>query len=661
MAVRYEAASLGRARRLENVRFANSAQFSKFNFRISLQQTQFFVSALIGVIMTLDRPMERTDREGVRKAAAMEILAADHRHLIGQFRALADRLPDYPAVTFLERGEEPASTLSFSELDRLARSLATWFQHRDAKGERAIMLFDAGVELVYSFLGCAYGKVVGVPLPAPTSNKLDRYLVRVQNIVRDSDAHFVLTTASIRDRMKAAASSIPSLANIEWLAVDELDDISSGWVEETIDSAQLVYLQYTSGSTSIPKGVMVTHHNLMNMVRYMGQVGACAQRGSASVCWMPYFHDFGMIDGLLVPMAHGMHAYLMSPFDFVQRPIRWLQAMHRFRASHSSGPNFSFDLVARKSTAEERHQLDLSNWCHANNCAEPIRWSSLQRFLDAFGPCGFSANTMAPMYGLAEATLAISMTNDTPKLYRLDPQELEQHRVRQVAEGEAARHLVGCGQIFAGSWQIDARIVNPDTLEPASDGEIGEVWVCGNIVAEGYWNKPAETEEKFRARIAGVADRYFLRTGDMAFMIDKELVIVGRRKDLIIVEGRNHYPQDIEATVEKALECLRPGCSIAFSVDAEELTQVVLVCELKNGFTLSNSADDRVPADMLLDRKALERMVRSVVSEEHQLRLNDIVFLPAGILPKTTSGKVERSGCRAKYLYGTLALGVPRL
>jgi len=607
--------------------------------------------------MTLDR---KTDMEAVRKATVMEILAAEHRHLVDRFRALACSLSDYPAITFLERGEEPVSTLSFSELDRLARSLAAWFQHRGAQGERAIMLFDAGVELVYSFLGCAYGKVVSVPLPAPTSNKLDRYLVRVQNILRDSDARFVLTTARIRDRVKTDASAVPGLANIEWLAVDELDDISSRWVEETIDSSQLVYLQYTSGSTSIPKGVMVTHHNLMSMVRYMGEVGSCAQRGSASVCWMPYFHDFGMIDGLMVPMAHGMPAYLMSPFDFVQRPIRWLQAVHRFRASHSSGPNFSFDLVARKSTAEERHRLDLSNWYHANNCAEPIRWSSLQRFLDAFGPCGFRANAMAPMYGMAEATLAISMTNDTPKLYRLDPKAFEQHRVRQVAEGEPARELVGCGQIFAGAWQIDARIVNPVTLAPAPDGEIGEVWVCGNIVAEGYWNKPAETEEKFRARIEGVADRHFLRTGDMAFMIDKELVIVGRQKDLIIVEGRNHYPQDIEATVEKEQECLRPGCSIAFSFEAEELTRIVLVCELKNGFTLTEADDDREPAAMFLNRKALERRVRSVVSEEHQLRLHDIVFLPAGILPKTTSGKVERSVCRAKYIDGTLALSVPR-
>lgn len=611
--------------------------------------------------MTLDRQMERTDRETFRKATVIEILAADHRHLVDRFRALAGSLSDYPAITFLERGEDPVSTLSFSELDRLARSLAAWFQHRGAQGERAIMLFDAGVELVHSFFGCAYSKVVGVPLPAPTSNKLDRYLVRVQNIVRDCDARFVLTTASIMDRVKTAASAIPDLAHLEWLAVDELDDISSRWVQETIDASQLAYLQYTSGSTSVPKGVMITHHNLMNMARYMGQVGACAQRGSASVCWMPYFHDFGMIDGLLVPMAHGMQAYLMSPFDFVQRPIRWLQAIHRFRASHSSGPNFSFDLVARKSTAEERDRLDLSNWCHANNCAEPIRSSSLQRFLDAFGPCGFRASAMAPMYGLAEATLAVSMTNDAPKVFRLDPKELEQNRVRPVEEGEPARQLVGCGQVFAGSWQIDVRIVNPDTLEPTPAGEIGEVWVWGHIVAEGYWNKPEATEEKFRARIAGVADRHFLRTGDMAFMIDKELVIVGRRKDLIIVEGRNHYPQDIEATVEKKLECLRPGCSIAFSVEAEELTQIVLVCELKNGFTFTKAADDRLPADMLLDRKTLERMVRNAASEEHQLRLHDIVFLPAGILPKTTSGKVERSGCRAKYIDGTLALGVPRL
>ncbi|MBT2118885.1 fatty acyl-AMP ligase [Dyella sp. LX-66] len=588
-----------------------------------------------------------------------QIVAADHRHLVDRFRALAGRLPDYPAITFLERGEEPASTLSFHELDRKARSLAAWFQQRDARGARAIMLFDAGVELVYGFLGCAYGQVVGAPMPAPASNKLDRYLVRVQNVIRDGDARFVLTTAAIKDRLQSVAGAMPGFEQVEWVAVDELDDLSSAWVEEAIDTSQLVYLQYTSGSTSIPKGVMITHHNLMSVVRYIDHVGAYAQQGSAAVCWMPYFHDFGLIDGLLVPLAHGMPVYLMSPFDFVQHPIRWLQAVHRFRVSHSGGPNFSFDLVARKSTPEERASLDLSHWRRANNCAEPIRWSSVQRFLDAFGPCGFAAEAMAPMYALAEATLAVSMADGAPRLFRLDPEAFEQHRASLVAEGAAARHLVGCGQVFSGSWQVDARIVHPDSREALPDGEVGEVWVHGDVVAKGYWNKPVETEEKFRARIVGVPDRDFMRTGDMGFMLDGELVITGRRKDLIIVEGRNHYPQDIEATVEKALDCLRPGCSIAFSVETEEQVHVVLVCELKSGFVLAEDAEGNDAAHAV-ERKELERAIRREVSQEHQLRVHDIVFLTPGLLPKTTSGKVERSGCRSKYISGALMHGVPR-
>ncbi len=596
----------------------------------------------------------------VRKALVADVVAADHRHLVDRFRALADILPDYPAISFLDRGEEPVSTLTFHELDCKARSLAAWFQRQGAQGARAIMLFDAGVELVYCFLGCTYGKVIGAPMPAPASSKLDRYLVRVQNVIRDGDARFVLTTAAIRDRLQAMAGTMQGFEQVEWVAVDELADLSSAWVEDAVDTSELVYLQYTSGSTSIPKGVMVTHRNLMSMVQYMGHVGAYAQQGSAAVCWMPYFHDFGLIDGLLVPMAHGMPVYLMSPFDFVQQPMRWINAIHRFRASHSGGPNFSFDLVARKSTAAERDALDLSGWRRANNCAEPIRWSSVRRFLDAFGPCGFADEAMAPMYGLAEATLAVSMADGAPKLFCLDPEAFEQHGVRLVAEDQPARHLVGCGQVFAGPWQVEVRIVNPDTGEPTPAGQVGEVWVHGDVVAKGYWNKPVETEEKFRARIAGVPGLDFMRTGDMGFMLGEELVITGRRKDLIIVEGRNHYPQDIEATVEKALECLRPGCSIAFSVETEEQVHVVLVCELKSKFVLAEDAGSGSAAAHVVERKELERAIRREVSQEHQLRVHDIVILTPGLLPKTTSGKVERSGCRSKYMSGALVHGVPR-
>ncbi|HEV2679677.1 MAG TPA: fatty acyl-AMP ligase, partial [Rhodanobacter sp.] len=571
--------------------------------------------------------MESSGREVVRKTLVADIVAADHRHLVDRFRALADILPDYPAITFLDRGEEPVLTLTFHKLDCKARSLAAWFQQRGAQGTRAIMLFDAGVELVYSFLGCSYGRVIGAPMPAPASSKLDRYLIRVQNVIRDGDARFVLTTSAIRDRLRAVVSTMQGFEQVEWVAVDELGDLSSAWVEEAIDTSELVYLQYTSGSTSIPKGVMVTHRNLMSMVRYVGHVGAYAQQGSAAVCWMPYFHDFGLIDGLLVPLAHGMPVYLMSPFDFVQHPMRWLNAIHRFRASHSGGPNFSFDLVARKSTAAERSALDLNCWHRANNCAEPIRWSSVQRFLDAFGPCGFAAEAMAPMYALAEATLAVTMADGAPQLFCLDPEAFEQHQVRLVAESEPARHLVGCGQVFTGQWQVEARIVNPDTREPTPEGEVGEVWVHGDVVAKGYWNKPVETEEKFRARIVGVPDRDFMRTGDMGFMRGKELVISGRRKDLIIVEGRNHYPHDIETTVETALECLRPGCSIAFSVETEEQVHVVLVCELKSEFVLAEDTGDGGSVAHVVERKELERAIRREVSQEHQLRVHDIVFL----------------------------------
>ncbi|MGH7869957.1 MAG: AMP-binding protein, partial [Candidatus Dormibacteraceae bacterium] len=393
---------------------------------------------------------------------------------------------------------------------------------------------------------------------------------------------------------------------------------------------------------------MVTHRNLTKLIEYNGTMLGFNTAGTQAVCWVPYFHDYGLIEGLLVPLTHGMPVYIMTPLDFVQNPMRWLNAVHRYRASHSDGPNFAFDLCVRKSTPQQRSHLDLSCWHRASCAAEPIRSSSMKHFIETYAPHGFAPNALAPAWGLAEATLLVTLAEVGVKYYELDAVQLEKHRVRPPASQTRSRTLVSCGQVGSGPWEIEIQIVNPDTFEVVPHGEVGEIWVSGELVTKGYWHSPVETEATFHAQIKGITDKCYLRSGDLGFMDGRELIFTWRRKDLIVVEGRNYYPQDIEETAEKSHPALRSGCSIAFSIDSEGPVRVVLVCELSRGYCLRIQA--AAPSDIQVVRKDLEAAIRREVSEDHGIRLHDIVVIPTNAIPKTSSGKLQRRGCKASYL-----------
>ena len=590
------------------------------------------------------------------KERLKSIVDAKHPDLVSRFRAVAAAFPHHPAVSFLVRGEEIGESCTFAGMDRRARALAGLFQQKGAAGRRAIVLFEAGVEIISAFLGCVYAGVIAAPLPAPLQGSVERYLARVSNVSVDGDIAYVLTMTPILEKLRDMAANMPGLQSAEWIAVDTLDPaLADQWIPPAVDERDLCYLQYTSGSTSNPKGVMITHRNLTKIIEYNGAIMGYVTNGTATVCWMPYFHDFGLIEGLLIPLAHGMPVYLMSPLDFVQRPVRWLNAIHRFRASHSSGPNFAFDLCVRKTTAEERAVLDLSCWRRANTAAEPIRSATIDLFIKTFAPHGFDPPVLSPGWGLAEATLVVTAAERGAVLYHLDASALEQNTALPARDGHASRTLVNCGKVLAGDWDVEVKVVIPETGRELRDGEIGEVWVAGDLVAAGYWNHPAKTEHTFGAHVEGDPERRYLRTGDLGFMDKGELVFTGRRKDLIIVEGRNHYPQEIEKTAEAAHAALRPGCSIAFSVETEAQPRLVLVCELNRGYLLEGMGAPE-QASVLVHRAEIERAIRREVSEEHQLRVHEVVLIPAGLIPKTTSGKLQRSGCKAKYLRGELAL-----
>jgi acyl-CoA synthetase (AMP-forming)/AMP-acid ligase II len=578
-----------------------------------------------------------------------------HQDFGAYIRSVAADVPTRRAVTHLVRGEEEGEILTYEALDRVARSLGALFQAKRAQGERAILLFDAGVNPIAAFLGCLYARVIAVPLPAPLSGKVDRYLARLESVLKDAGVKFVLTTTDIVQRLQGLVSAMPAFSDVEWITIDTLKDRSDEWEEEAIQETDIALLQYTSGSTSVPKGVMISHGNLLKICEYNGELLEFPTKGICTVCWMPYFHDAGLIEGLLIPLYHGLSVHIMSALDFVQNPVRWLKAIHRYRASHSCGPNFAYELCVRKTTPKEREALDLSCWKRANVSAEPISSGTIQRFLDTFASCGFKPEAIAPAWGLAEATLAVTATAGAT-FHVLNAADLEQnHAVYSTGRGPA-RTMVGCGKVLKGLWNINVRIVDPVTCKACPDGTVGEAWVSGEVIAQGYWNRPVETKETFKAQISGEGGDYFLRTGDLGFMAGDEFVFTGRRKDLIIVEGRNHYPQDIEKTVEKSHPALRPGCSIAFSLEDDGQVQVIVVAELNKEFRLDEDLVRQVDPRVPVSQKDIVKAVRRDVAEEHQIRVHQLALIPTACIPKTTSGKLQRSACKEKFLKGTFAL-----
>jgi acyl-CoA synthetase (AMP-forming)/AMP-acid ligase II len=370
------------------------------------------------------------------------------------------------------------------------------------------------------------------------------------------------------------------------------------------------------------------------------------------VIWLPLYHDMGLIGGVLQPIFAAIAVTLMSPLTFLQRPFRWLEAVSSTGATVSGGPNFAYDLCARKITPEQRATLDLSRWTVAFSGAEPVRAETIERFTEVFAPSGFRRTAWYPCYGLAEATLFVTgvRRGEPPRFHTVAAPALEQRQVVAVAAEEpGARTFVGCG-----NPHLDARIAiaNPDTLERTPPGAVGEIWVSGPSIAGGYWNRPEESERVFRARLVGeTGDATWLRTGDLGFVHDGELFVAGRIKDLIIIDGRNHYPQDIELTVESAHPAIRPSGSAAFSVDGASQERLIVVAEIEREHMPGRPAA-ATPAEIAVS-------VRRAISEQHAVQLGELVLLRPGTVPKTTSGKIQRHAARAGYLEGTLSRVIP--
>jgi amino acid adenylation domain-containing protein len=544
------------------------------------------------------------------------------------------------AYTFLD-GETRELNLTYGELDRRARAIGALLQDLGASGRPALLLYPAGPDYVAAFFGCLYGNTTAVPAYPPRSQ---RSMPRIRTIVTDAQATVVLTTRAIYAKLERQLAELPDLAALTWRTSDEIDlALAEAWRDPRVTRDTLAFLQYTSGSTAAPKGVMVSHGNLLHNEELIKR--ACEHHSETPcVSWLPLYHDLGLIGNLIQSLYIGAPCTLMSPVAFLQRPIRWLEAITRYRAHTSGGPNFAYDLCVRKIAPEERERLDLSSWQVAFNGAEPVRWETLERFAEAFAPYGFRREAFFPCYGMAETTLIVSGggKRQAPVVERLRASELERHRAVSAA-GADARPLVGCGHALD---DLRVAIVHPQTLLECAPDEVGEIWVAGPSVCQGYWNRPEETAATFGATLADSGEGPFLRTGDLGFLHDGELFITGRLKDLIIVRGQNHYPQDVEATVETCHAALRPGCGAAFSLAADDGgdERLVVVQEL--------SRQVREPAPEEVDEIA--GAVRRALAEEHELKLHALVLIRQGTLPKTTSGKIQRRKCRQDFLAGEL-------
>ncbi len=562
--------------------------------------------------------------------------------LIELLRLRATQSPNGHAYTFLIDGKKETSPLTYAELDQQAKAIATLLQKYQSRGERALLLYPQGLEVIAAFCGCLYAGVIAIPVPPPESGRLKRTLPRLRAIVKDANATFALTTEAILSLVEEVKDEFPEFDQMKWIDTATVDlSLAEGWEDPQVHKDELAYLQYTSGSTSTPKGVMLSHFNLMHHASYLQR--ACGyDENSITHTWMPYFHDYGLVEGMMVPLYNGTPCYLMSPFSFIKRPIQWLRNITKYGVTHSQAPNFAYDLCIRRVKAKEIPQLDLSSWQAAGNAAEPINPKVMMKFVETFSPCGFEWETFAPAYGLAEYTLLVSSKpkGTHPVFACLDASSLEQDKIVEAdpEQEKGVRVMASCGQLVC---ETQLAIVNPDTLTRCAADEVGEIWVCDPSMAQGYWQRQEATEETFQAYIKDTQEGPFLRTGDLGFFKEGELYITGRMKDLIIVRGTNHYPQDIEWSVQHLNPVFRSDYGAAFSIENEGEEQLVIVQELER-----RSGE--------LDFEKLLGDIRQEIAEEHEIQTYAIVLAKSGTVLKTASGKIQRRACRQNFLNGTI-------
>lgn len=560
--------------------------------------------------------------------------------LVDLLRQRADAQPDRCAYTFLIDGENKEAHITYAELDHDARSIAAHLASHGARGERALLLYPPGLEFGAAFFGCLYAGAIPVPVKPPRRNSS---AARLQGIAQEAHARWALTTTSMLNRLDAGPLGSMCLPNVRCLATDAMPERAADWKALEIRADDIAMLQYSSGSTSGPKGVILTHANILHNQQALFET-AQHSRHSVIVTWLPHYHDMGLFASIVQALYAEARCVVMSPVAFLQRPVRWLRAISGFGGTHSNAPNFAYDLCVRRTKCEDRETLRLDTWRVAGNGSEPIRMGTMERFGAAFADCGFRMSSFYPAYGLAEATLFVTggTVDGGPRRARFEQAALEQHRVCDADSANArAQELVSCGRPLASHAVV---IVDPDTRAECPPDRVGEIWVAGPSVGLGYYNRADVTAATFSQCLADGRSG-FVRTGDLGFMRDGELFIAGRLKDLIIIRGQKYAPHDIEWAAEQSHPALRVGCGAAFTVEENDEPWLVIVQEI-------DRAADTDVAD-------IKGAIRQAVCESHDLQVRDVCLIRAGTIPKTSSGKVQRHVCRTQFLAGQLREFVP--
>lgn len=541
----------------------------------------------------------------------------------------AEERPDQRVLSFLDSSLEVVASLTCRQLDHRARAVAAQLLERGLGGAPVILAFPNGLDFITAFCGCLYAGAIAAPATLPRSHRSNH---RLAAILEDTGSRCVLTSAAhsgeLSDLVRSSAQPVDVLAT-DLLLSPRTDDVPV----PAAAGHHLAFLQYTSGSTRSPRGVMVRHGDLaanLNTCRAMLD----ADHESVGVSWLPLFHDLGLIAGVLLSLWVGYPTYLMAPTTFIRNPISWLTAFSRLGGTHGCAPNFAYDACVDAAVSADTSELDLSSWRTALNGAEPVHADTIERFRKRFAPNGFRAQTMSPAYGLAEATLVVSGSDGSryPADLTVDESELHLGGVRLRDDAPGAKRLAGSGRPAPG---FDVRIVRPDVRRLAEPQTLGEIWVRGNSVTQGYWDKPAETAETFGGYL-NTGEGPYLRTGDLGFLHDGELFVIGRLKDMIVIRGVNYYPHDIEHTIERSHPALQPAGAAVVGVDVSGQVILVALQEIRRDRVESASGDEVVDA------------IRRAVARDHALTLQRVVLLHPGGLPKTSSGKVQRAKCRTE-------------
>ncbi|MEM8829530.1 MAG: fatty acyl-AMP ligase [Cyanobacteria bacterium P01_G01_bin.19] len=578
--------------------------------------------------------------------------------LVNILQNRAREQPNFPIYNFLVDGEKESVSLTYSELERKAKAIAAYLQSVASPQDRVLLLFPAGLDYIVAFFGCLYAGVIAIPAYPPRPN---RSLSRIQNILQNAQTDLALTNSETFAGLERQLENTPELKKLRWITVDTIYSYQSkNWQEPELSEESIAFLQYTSGSTAEPKGVKIAYQNLLHNLEAIHRCFGHSPQ-SKGVIWLPPYHDMGLIGGILQPLYGGFPVTLMSPLIFLQNPLRWLRAISHNQATTSGGPNFAYDLCVRKFKSEQLTDLDLSSWQVAFNGAEPINQQTMEQFTKTFAPYGFDPAAFYPCYGMAEATLIISGGSETNSVVTktVKGKALEQNKIVPSDSADDYPHtLVSCGKSL-----VDQKIAiaHPETLASCKPGEVGEIWVSGASIAKGYWRQPQVTQETFNAYLTDTNEGPFLRTGDLGFIDRGELFFTGRLKDMIVIKGRNHYPQDIEKTVEQTNSWIRPSCVASFSVEVQGEEKLIVLAEVERRYWSSNRSNNKSNGNSdsnIISVKDLMQSIKRDISKNHDLQVYTTLLLKPGSLPKTSSGKIQRHACRTDFLANSLQ-GLP--